>query len=104
MLLQGEANVDVIIVEDDEDNTSLSLSPPSFWFSSNDEMGPEVRSRLKLDETLTATHLFLQIDPEVVADAKRVRRYNGVAKKQKEEIATRRVGREFHEKYIRQLK
>lgn len=53
-----------------------------------DEKVPEVRSRLKLDGTLTAAHLFPQIDPEMVLDGKGVKRrhkYRGKFGEAKEE-------------------
>jgi len=60
VLLQEEADVDDDNddEDEDEDEDGKDASRPETM------RRPEVfRSRLKLDETLTAAHLFLQIDP-----------------------------------------
>lgn len=92
LLGEVDVNIDIDVKENDEDNaflSSLSLSSSSF-FLLNDKIvqDQEVRSRLKLDETLTTAHLFLWIDRVVVTDAEGMRRYNVKTKKQKKEIVT----------------
>lgn len=68
--------------ENDKDDKNDASRP-------DDEKVLEVRSRLKLNGTLTAAHLFPQIDPEMVLDGKGVKRhhkYRGIRKKMKEEV------------------
>lgn len=67
MLLQRETDA-YDNDENDKDDKNNASRP-------DDEKVPEVRSRLKLDGTLTAAHLFPQIDPEMVLDGKGVKRY-----------------------------
>lgn len=56
---------------DDKDDDENDEDDGDGAFRLDDEKVPEVRSRLKLDETLTAAHLLLQIDPEIVVDGKK---------------------------------
>lgn len=67
MLLQRETDA-YDNDENDKDDKNNASRP-------DDEKVPEVRSRLKLDGTLTAAHLFPQIDPEMVLNGKEMKRY-----------------------------
>lgn len=67
MLLRREAGA-YDNYENDKDDKNDASRP-------DDEKVPEVRSRLKLDGTLTAAHLFPQIDPKMVLDGKGVKRH-----------------------------